>query len=129
MAGVIAALLTEATAAGLVIEADGNDLIIRGSARHRDLARQLLDQKPLVLQQLAFQRERAIQVRVDAFRPQVPLTGPIPFLAMTPTIARGCCLSCGDLLAEPDTQRCELCAEAARRVIAEVEQRRRERNP
>ena len=125
MDGVVLDLLDEAREAGLRISMDGDQLKIRGPKSRATTAEALRARKPEVLALLHDERERAIQERMDTFRPLVPLTGPIPFLAMTPSIAPGACLSCGDSLASGDRLRCDLCADAARRVIAEVDAERR----
>jgi hypothetical protein len=125
--GVVLALLEEAEAAGLRVSVDGNTLRIRGPKTGAPIAQQLTARKPEVLALLSDGRERAIRVRVDAFRPQVPETGPIPFLVMTPSIVPGACLSCGESLDRTERYRCGLCAEAARRVIAEAQKTRNQK--
>jgi hypothetical protein len=121
MDGVVADLLADAAAAGLHVSVDGETLRIRGPKAGALIAQQLAAHKPVVLALLTDTREAAIRERMTAFRPQVPETGPIPFLSLAPSIAPGTCLSCGEPLAAGERHRCELCAVAARRVVAEVE--------
>jgi hypothetical protein len=123
--GVVADLLAEAEAAGLRIAVDGETLRIRGPKGGASIAQQLAARKPAVLALLTDTWEAAIRDRMAAFRPQVPETGPIPFLTMTPSLAPQACLSCGESLTAGERHRCELCAEAVRRVLAEVEAERR----
>ena len=125
MDGVARSLLREAASAGLRISVEGDVLRVRGPKTGAPIAEQLAAHKPAVLALLTSEREQAIRLRVDAFRSQVPERGPIPFLAMTLTIAPGACPSCGDPLGADERYRCGLCAEAARRVLAEVRVGRR----
>jgi hypothetical protein len=119
MAGV-AAVLTEARAAGLDVTAEADVLIVRGTWRHEDLARRLLAQKPAVLALLT-EEDRELAWRIAAMRPQVPATGPIPFLiARDAAPMRGYCLSCGDGLPSGQTIRCALCVRAAQLVLSQV---------
>ena len=118
---VVIDLLDEAREAGLRLSANGDQLKIRGPKSRAPLVAQLTARKPDVLAMLSDEREQRIHLRMDVFRPQVPVTGPIPLLVMTPTITPGACLSCGECMSSPDRLRCELCAEAARRVVEEAE--------
>jgi hypothetical protein len=119
MAGV-AVVLAEARAAGLDVRAEADVLIVRGTRRHEDLARRLLAQKPAVLALLT-EEDRELAWRMTAMRPQVPATGPIPFLiARDETPMKGYCLSCGDGLPSEHMTRCALCVRAAQLVLSQV---------
>ena len=120
MDGVARHLLREAEAAGLRISVEGEVLRVRGPKAGASVAEQLAAHKPEVLALLTSEKEQAIQRRMDAFRAQIPERGAIPFLVVTPTIAPGACPSCGEAIGVPAHLRCALCAEAARRVLAEV---------
>lgn len=125
MDGVARPLLTHARKQGLVVGRDGDLLILDGPYECAELAGQLIADKHAVFLELDLE-EAGIQRRVDAFRPRVPTTGPIPFLTMTTAIERGRCLSCSGPDDDKYETRCDLCAEAIRRVIAEVDVLRRE---
>lgn len=60
-----------------------------------------------------------INWRVEAMLPQIPGTGPIPFLVAREGVETqaGCCLSCGDLLNPGDAYRCAYCGRAANLAI------------
>lgn len=68
--------------------------------------------------------KRACEVdwRVEAMRPQVPRTGPIPFLAARRSgpVPDDACLSCGDPLPRGGRYCCPPCREATWRVLNEV---------
>ena len=120
------ALLEEARAAGLSVRVVGDRLVVRGTRDYEELAIQLLERKAEVLAALASDEERAITERMEVRRPLVPLTGPIPLLVVRSQETQlGHCLSCGEPLRPGDRFRCRPCVEAVRRVIAEVEQKRR----
>ena len=119
MAG-IAAVLAEARAAGLEVRAEADALVVRGPRRHDVVARQLLAEKPAVMELLA-EEDGEVAWRVAVMRPQVPTAGAIPFLiarAEEPDL--GCCRSCGDALPRGGTIRCRSCAQAAWRVLHDV---------
>jgi hypothetical protein len=69
-----------------------------------------------------------VRWRVDAMRPHVPRTGPIPFLVVRSGGPRppGHCLSCGDPLPEGRHYRCLPCATAVEQVLREVREDVRE---
>ena len=117
---VVADLLADAEAAGLRIAVEGETLRIRGPRAGAPIAHQLAAHKPAVIALLTDTREEAIRQRMALFRRQVPISWPVPFLTMTPSIAPGTCLSCGEPLTTGARHRCELCAQAVRRVLAEV---------
>ena len=75
----VAGVLAEARAVGLEVRAEADRLVVRGPRLHEAIARQLLEQKPVVLALLA-EEEAELGWRVAAMRPQVPLRGPIPVL-------------------------------------------------
>ena len=119
-------LLQHARAAGLTVQVDGDRLVIRGAKDYEDLAVQLLERKSEVLAALARDEERAITERMEVLRPLMPVSGPIPFLVVRSQETQpGHCLSCGEPLRSGDRYRCQPCVAAVRRVIAEVEQKRR----
>jgi hypothetical protein len=66
--------------------------------------------------------EGQIRWRAEAMRPQVPPTGPIPFLVARRPLhdAPGTCLSCGDPLDTRRRFRCGPCVHAVERVLNEV---------
>ena len=65
--------------------------------------------------------DHQVRWRADAMRPQVPPTGPIPFLVVcSAPPAAGSCLSCGDPLEPGRGCRCEPCVEAVQLVLNEV---------
>jgi hypothetical protein len=116
----VAGVLAEARAVGLEVRAETDRLIVRGPRLHEAMARQLLEQKPVVLALLA-EEEAELGWRVAAMRPQVPQRGPIPVLVACEVSAiRGHCLSCGDPLATGRTVRCALCVRAAQVVSGRV---------
>jgi hypothetical protein len=109
--------LTEARAVGLEVRAEDDRLVVRGPRLHEAIARQLLNQKPMVLALLTEEGE-ALGWRIAAMRPQVPLRGPIPVLvAREVAVIPGNCLSCGESLAPGRAVRCALCARAAQLVL------------
>ena len=116
----VATALAEARAVGLEIRAEAGRLVVRGPRLHEAIARQLLEQKPAVLQLLA-EEEVALGWRIAAMRQQVPVRGPIPvLLAREATVIDGQCLSCGEPLAPGRTVRCALCVRAAQVVLGWV---------
>ena len=116
----VARVLVEARAVGLEVRAATDRLIVRGPRLHEAIARELLEQKPAVLELLA-EEEIALVWRVAAMRPQVPRRGPIPVLvAREVAVSPGSCLSCGEALAPGRTVRCALCVRAAQRVLGWV---------
>ena len=120
------ALLEEARTAGLSVRVNGERLVVRGTRDLEDLAIQLLERKAEVLAALASDAERAIAARIEALRPLVPLSGPIPFLVVRRSEPRpGQCLSCGEPIGPDDYFRCGVCVEAIRRVLREVDAKRR----
>ena len=113
-------MLAEARAVGLEVRAEADRLVVRGPRLHEAMARQLLEQKPVVLALLA-EEEMALGWRIAAMRPQVPLRGPIPVLIAREVAAiPGRCFSCGEPLAPGRTMRCALCIRAAQRVLGWV---------
>jgi hypothetical protein len=116
----VAGVLAKARAVGLEVRAEADRLVVRGPRLHEGIARQLLEQKPVVLA-LLVEEEAALGWRVEAMRPQVPERGPIPVLvAREVSTNPGHCLSCGDPLAPGRTIRCGLCVRAAQLVLGWV---------
>ena len=64
--------------------------------------------------------EGELSWRVDAMRPQVPVTGPIPFLVAQPftrASGPGSCISCGSPVVPSQRFRCRLCLLAVGLVL------------
>ena len=113
----VAGVLAEARAVGLEVRAEANRLVVRGPRLHEEIARQLLEQKPVVLALLG-EEAVALGWRTAAMRPQVPERGSIPVLvARVGATTPGHCLSCGEPLAPGRTARCALCVRAAQVVL------------
>lgn len=113
-------LLAEARAAGLEVRLEAERLVVRGPRSWEALAERLLARKGEVLAALEVEDE-ALAWRVAAMRPQVPGTGPIPFLiARDEAPMPGRCLSCADPLGPGRAYRCGSCARAACLVLHEV---------
>jgi hypothetical protein len=116
----VAVAVAEARAAGLEVRAEADRLVVRGPRVHERKAHHLLEQKSAVLALLA-QQDAEVAWRVAAMRPQVAAKGPIPILIARDTSPKvGCCISCGDPLAENSKYRCTWCARAAWLVLGEV---------
>lgn len=89
-----------------------------GSRVPADLLAEIRKNKAQLLQLLeadTVAHSAEVAWRVDAFRPQVPATGPIPTLGARPgtVFAAGSCTCCGDPLQPGSRYRCEPCVEAA----------------
>lgn len=109
--------LAEARAAGLEVRTAEERLVVRGPRAQEALARQLLEAKPAVLAILAAE-EAEVAWRIAMMRPQLPRSGPIPFLvARQVEAAAGQCLSCGEALGPEQRARCALCVRAAQMVL------------
>ena len=66
---------------------------------------------------------RDVAWRVEAMRPQVPATGPVPILLARPEARMapaGTCVSCGDPLDVGRRVRCAPCVRAVERVLNEI---------
>lgn len=115
-------VLLRARAAGLSVVADGGRLVVKGPKSASDLAREVLSHKLEVLPLVQAEEEEAeVRWRVDAMRPQVPRTGPIPLLvAQDGSGSERGCLSCGGTLDGDNQYRCRWCARAARLVLDEL---------
>ena len=113
-------LLADAQAAGLSVHAAGDRLVVRGPRAAEHLARRLLARKEEVLP-LLHAEAAEIGWRAAALRPQVPPSGPIPFLIARDSVgANGRCLSCGDPLEAGAQYRCRWCVRAILLVLNEV---------
>ena len=66
--------------------------------------------------------EAEINWRVEAILPQIPDTGPIPFLVARECVEpeAGCCQSCGESLREGDAFRCAACSRAVNLALEMV---------
>ena len=116
----VAVAVAEARAAGLEIRAEAERLVVRGPRVHERIAHHLLEQKSAVLALLA-QQDAEVAWRVATMRPQVTARGPIPILMARDTPPKaGCCISCGEPLADNNRYRCSPCAQAAWLVLSEV---------
>jgi len=121
-------LLAEARAAGLKVEADGGDLVIRGPRSAEPIVRRLLEHKPAVLAAV----RSPIEVRAQVFRQQVEAYWselddewqkcshqPIPPVALPGVVpVPGACPLCGDPLGDDRLYRCVACEEAMRIILA-----------
>ena len=116
-------LLADAQAAGLSVRAAGDRLVVRGPRAAEHLARRLLARKEEVLPLLHAEEAAQAEIgwRAAALRPQVPPSGPIPFLVARDSVgANGRCLSCGDALEAGAQYRCRWCVRAVLLVLNEV---------
>lgn len=120
----IAGVLREARAAGLLIQADGDRLLVRGPKRLQAMAQEVLRHKREILAFLAAERDE-IAWRAATMRGQILPGKAIPFL-----VARACqagpgkCLSCGEDLASGERVRCQWCVRAAQQVLGWDEKER-----
>jgi RecJ-like exonuclease len=116
-------LFTQARAAGLTVEAEGEKLVVTGPASAEALALALLAHKPEIMAILA-RDDPEVAWRVTVMCPQVPARGPIPRLYArreTPAHdATRCCGSCGDPLPEHRRYVCAPCQHAAWMVLSEM---------
>ena len=120
MDGSAVTALMEARAAGLEIRAEPGRLVVRGPRSLETVAHRLLERKGEVLALLAAEDDD-VAWRVASMRPQVPPRGAIPVLVARRGILQpGCCVSCGDHLADGRTFRCSPCARATWAVLHEI---------
>jgi hypothetical protein len=129
-------LLDELRAAGFVLAVEGEaDIRIAPASRLTpELRDRIRAHKPELLRVLRSAARPdgqpdsgrsdidAMRWRVEVLRPQVPRTGPIPFLVVRHGAVRapGRCLSCGDAMEPGHVYRCAACATAVDQVLAEV---------
>ena len=100
-----------------------DDTLRAAIVEHKSTLTRLLSQKP------SGPPEEAVRRRERELRERVPEStlrgGPILLLAVRPgDYAPGICITCREPAA-PGWMRCQVCAEAARRVVAELVARRR----
>jgi hypothetical protein len=120
----VAEVLREARAAGLLIRADGDRLLVRGPKRLQATAQEVLRHKPEILVHLATERDE-VAWRASAMQVQVLPGKPVPFLvARVSQTGSGQCLSCGEELAPEVRVRCQWCAGAAQQVLGWEEKER-----
>jgi hypothetical protein len=113
----VAEVLREARAAGLLIQADGERLLVRGPKRLQAVAHHLLRHKPEVLAFLATEGEE-IAWRASNMQAQILPGKPIPMLvARGSHIGPGQCLSCGEDLEQGQRVRCRWCVRAAQQAL------------
>ena len=70
----------------------------------------------------SYSNEAEINWRVEVMIPQIPDSGPIPFLVARECVEpeAGCCLSCGEPFGEGDAFRCAACARAVNLALEMV---------
>lgn len=113
----VADMLHEARAAGLLIQADGDRLLVRGPKRLQAVAQEVLWHKQELLELLVMERDE-IAWRVASMHGQVLPGKPIPVLvARVSQASPGQCVSCGDDLAPGERVRCQLCVRAAQQAL------------
>jgi hypothetical protein len=113
----VAGVLREAQAAGLLIQADGDRLLVRGPKRLQAMAQEVLRHKPEILALLATERDE-IAWRAARMQGQILLGKPIPVLvARASQAGPGRCVSCGADLAPGERMRCQRCVQAAQQVL------------
>lgn len=113
----VAVVLREAQAAGLVIQAEGDRLLVRGPKQLQAVAEEVLRHKPEILALLAMEREE-IARRTARMQAQIPPGKPIPVLvAQESQVGLGQCLSCGEELAPDQRVRCHWCVRAAQQAL------------
>jgi hypothetical protein len=113
----VAEVLREAQAAGLLIQAEGDRLLVRGPQRLQAVAQEVLRHKLEILALLATEHDE-IAWRVTRMRGQAQLGKPIPFLVARPGHAgSGQCLSCGEDLMQGERVRCQWCVRAVQQVL------------
>jgi hypothetical protein len=120
----VAEVLREAQAAGLLIQAEGDRLLVRGPQRLQAVAQEVLRHKLEILALLATEHDE-IAWRVTRMREQILPGKPIPFLvAQASPEGPGQCLSCGEELAPEERVRCQWCVRAAQQALGWDEQGR-----
>ncbi len=128
------AILADLRARDVRLHVEGDQIRVRfkGRTLDPDLAAVIRANKPALIAHLR-EEEAAISWRAAAMRKQIPPAGgSIPFLVAVPGIepAPGICVSCGDpfeLLGY--VPRCRLCAAAAARALALVQEDRSQPAP
>jgi hypothetical protein len=70
----------------------------------------------------SYSNEAEINWRVEVMIPQIPDSGPLPFLVARECVEpeAGCCLSCGEPFGEGDAFRCAACARAVNLALGMV---------
>ncbi|MFT4037634.1 MAG: hypothetical protein QM692_05590 [Thermomicrobiales bacterium] len=117
-------MLREAQAAGLLIQAEGDRLLVRGPKRLQEVALEVLRHKPEILTLLAMERDE-IAWRAARMQGQVLPGKPIPVLvARACPVGAGQCVSCGEDMAPGERVRCRWCVTAAQQVLGWHETRR-----
>ncbi len=117
-------LLATLTGSGCRVLGCGDRLCVSGPSSVRltpQLRAAITEQKSELLKLLA-EDEYEVRWRADAMRPQIPATGPIPFLVARFGQGTGAssCLSCGDPLTPGNRYRCGPCVKAAWLVLNAV---------
>jgi hypothetical protein len=115
-------LLAELRAAGVELKADGDRILVRpAGALTPELRASIQRLKPVVLALLAG-HDAEVAWRVEAMRPRVPATGPIPpmYARRLRSVEDGACLSCGEPLTPGNKYHCEPCVHAAWQVLREA---------
>jgi hypothetical protein len=113
----VAGVLREARAAGLLVQVEGDRLLVLGPKRLQAVAQEVLRHKPEILAHLATEREE-IAWRAARMRRQILPGKPIPVLvARASQAGPGQCLSCGENLTPEDRVRCQWCVRAAQLAL------------
>ncbi len=117
-----AALLTDLQARSVRLYLAGDELRYKAKAGTMtpDLAATIKPHKPALIALLQ-EEEAAVSWRAEAMREQIPVAGPVPFLAAVSNVALvpDVCLSCGESFTSTGyVQRCHLCTVAANRVLS-----------
>ena len=113
----VADVLREAQEAGLLIQTDGNRLLVRGPKRLHAVAQEVLRHKSEILVLLATERDE-IAWRSARMQGQVLPGKPVPVLvARVGQAGAGRCLSCGEELVPGECVRCQWCVRAAQQVL------------
>lgn len=115
-----AKLIEELRSRGVLIEDAGDRIRVdapRGTLTPQ-LCLVLADRKPEILALLRT-GDAEIAWRTAAMLPQIPNTGPLPFLIACEAVEpqAGYCLSCGNLLNQGNANRCAACRRAANLAI------------
>ena|SRR5215208_3648956 len=113
-------LLIELRERGAIIEANGDRLRIdvpEGIVTP-ELREALIEHKAQVLALITI-NENEIAWRVTAMLPQIPTTGPVPFLVARKNVETGpnCCHSCGDSLNDGLGYICGPCSRAKHQAL------------
>ena len=115
-------LLAELERLKVELVADGDRLRYRPRQRVTPALRKALVARKRELLSVVAGRDADVRWRLEAMRPGVPPTGPIPTLyaRRLGRVPDDCCLSCGEGLTPGNKYRCEPCVRAAWHILREV---------